>query len=80
MSPIPLSAKRDAEWWKRFKYEWNGVSLILEKDWSNPDEIIATDTSPRAGGAYTNDYYFSEEFPPHLLELPIHIKEDFNSL
>ena len=72
---IPEAAKRDAKWWRFFIHKWNGVSLILEKSWSNIDEIIASDASLVAGGAYTNDQYFSEPFPKHLSDTPIHLKE-----
>ena len=37
--------------------------------------MIASDASLMAGGAYTDRHYFSEEFPAHLAESPIHIKE-----
>ena len=51
------------------------MSLILDKKWSNPDEIIATDACPQSGGGYTNDEYFSENFPDECRDSPIHIKE-----
>ena len=73
--PIPLAAKRDARWWRVFIHEWNGVSLILDKSWSNTDEVIASDASLTAGGAYTDEFYFSEEFPKNMSDSEIHIKE-----
>ena len=73
--PIPAAAKQDAEWWRRFIHEWNGVSLILDESWSNIDEIVASDASLTAGGAYTDKFYFSEEFSENLADSPIHIKE-----
>ena len=72
---IPEAARRDAKWWRYFIREWNGVSLILDKSWSNIDEVIATDASLEAGGAYTEGEYFSEIFPASVSHFPIHIKE-----
>ena len=72
---IPAAAKQDARWWQRFIHEWNGVSLILDKSWSNVDEIVASDASLLAGGAYTEKSYFSVEFPASFSDSPIHIKE-----
>ena len=56
-------------------HKWNGVSLILDNSWSNVDEIVASDASLTACGAYTNECYFSEEFPSKFAESHIHIKE-----
>ena len=70
-----MAAKRDARWWRVFIHEWNGVSLILDKSWSNTDEVIASDASLTAGGAYTDEFYFSEEFPKNMSDSEIHIKE-----
>ena len=72
---IPVAAKQDARWWRQFIHEWNGVSLILDKSWSNTDEVIASDASLVAGGAYTDEFYFSVEFPENMKDSPIHIKE-----
>ena len=73
--PILSAAKQDARWWRKFIHEWNGVSLILDKSWSNIDEVVASDASLAAGGAYTDKFYFSEEFPKNLADLPIHMLE-----
>ena len=73
--PIPDAAKLDARWWRRFIHEWNGVSLILDKSWSNVDEVVASDASLLAGGAYTDEFYFSVKFPDSLSDSPIHVKE-----
>ena len=51
------------------------MSLVLEKSWSNVDEVVASDASLVAGGAYTDECYFSVEFPDSFSDSPIHIKE-----
>ena len=41
----------------------------------DPDFVDAGDAEPGGGGAYTEDEYFSVEFPDWLMEFPIHVKE-----
>lgn len=37
--PIPPEVQADIEWWRRFIGEFNGVSLLYEKEWIDSDKI-----------------------------------------
>ena len=54
---IPRDTQRDIKWWKEFFPLYNGVSLILNNDWSEPDKVLASDSCLTGGGAYTQKSY-----------------------
>ena len=58
--------------------KFNGVSLIQDPKWPEPDTIMATDSSLKAcGGWCNNGVYFHAVFPEFIqkLELPINALE-----
>ena len=44
-------AKADIKWFQRFLPEYNGVSLIPDREWSEPDVVLATDACLAGCGA-----------------------------
>lgn len=37
---IPTCVKKDLLWWDNFLHIYNGVSLMITEEWSEPDEMI----------------------------------------
>ena len=73
---IPVSVKKDINWWVEFTPRFNDVSLITDNWWSSPDEVLSTDSCLSGGGAFFNGNYCHWEFPPQIL----HNNWDINQL
>jgi hypothetical protein len=65
--------KRDIQWWCCFIGDFNGVSMMLEEEWSSPDSIISTDACLTGGGGWMQGRFFSSVFPQKVLDLDLHI-------
>ena len=70
---IPAFVRKDLMRWKLFLPTFNGVSMMLFEDWSNPDELCACDACPSGCGGISQSEYFHEEFPPNIAQLKMHI-------
>ncbi len=42
--------REDVEWWATFIVQYNVVSMMPMEDWSQPDEVVASDTCLVGGG------------------------------
>ena len=68
--------RKDFRWFKTFLAQFNGIKLIEDCDWPEIDDMLnCGDACPASGGAYTDDEYFSRDFPDFVKDDPIHIKE-----
>ena len=70
---IPEEVKADINWWVTFLPFYNGVSLIPERFWSNPDSIIACDACLTGAGGWCQGKYFHTAFPQRIQALGMHI-------
>ena len=64
---VPRETQLDIKWWKEFFPLYNGVTMMLNNDWSRPDEVLASDSCLTGGGAYIQQEFLHFEFPPHVL-------------
>lgn len=71
--PIPNLIHKDLKWWKTFLPQYNGVSMMLLEDWSEPDGIFACDACPTGCGGIMQSSYFHEQFPDFIMEKHLHI-------
>ena len=63
---LSSDAKKDLLWFLKFMENYNGVSVIPESLWSQPDQIIACDAclDAIAGLCYMDTiYYFKSQIP-----------------
>lgn len=67
--------KKDIKWWKCFLDRYNGVSMIPEEIWSNPDELIATDACLAGAGGVCGSEFFHCPFPEWLIGMHINALE-----
>lgn len=58
--------KKDINWWSCFIQQHNGVSMMAELHWSQPDGVFATDATLQACGGFYEGKYFHTSFPPAL--------------
>ena len=65
---IPHEVKKDLDWWDRFLYQYNGISIMLYDDWSNPDEIFSTDACLMGIGGIFEGNYFHRTLPEFILD------------
>ena len=65
---IPEYVKLDILWWQKFLPRYNGVSLMLYEEWSNPDEICSSDSCLNACGGFWSGNYFHSSFPDYFYE------------
>ena len=70
---IDSHMKRDLFWWSKFLPAFNGISIIPDLSWSEPDSVIQCDAClTGAGGAFGNSA-FHRRFPVFILEQNLHI-------
>ena len=72
---IPKDTQEDIKWWREFFPLFNGVSLMLNNDWTKPDEVLTSDSCLMGGGAYIRDQFFHFEFPQFVLDKCNHINK-----
>ena len=72
---IPRETQLDIRWWKELAPQYNGVSLMLENDWSLPDSCISSDSCMVGGGVCTAEQYFHCKFSERVLQKCKHINE-----
>ena len=60
---IPDYVKKDILWWHKFLPCYNGISLMLYEEWSDPDEICSSDACLNACGGFWSGKYFHASFP-----------------
>ena len=70
---ISGEAQADIKWFSLFLPSYSGVSLIPDKDWSDPDAVLASDACLVGCGATCEKQYFTSPFPPNILALGLHI-------
>ena len=70
---IPNYVKKDIMWWYKFLPTYNGVSLMLYKEWCLPDEICSRDSCLQGCGCFWLGKYFHTSFPKNFLEKQFHI-------
>ena len=72
---IPRETLKDVQWWKDFFPMYNGVSMMLNNEWNEPDETLASDRCLTGGGMYIRNQYLHFEFPPKVLHICKHINQ-----
>ncbi len=70
---IPKQITKDLAWWKSFLDKFNGISVIADLLWSEPDEVFASDACLTGAGACTDSEYWHSEFPEKLRATQPHI-------
>ncbi len=65
--------KKDLLWWQRFLDTYNGVSLIGDQHWSQPDSVFATDACPGGAGGFCDGEFFHSVFPKYVKDRAPHI-------
>ena len=70
---IPVSVRKDLLWWKAFLPQYNGISMILLEEFSEPDAQFSCDACPSGCGGMMQDSYFHKEFPTFIQEMKLHI-------
>ena len=65
--------RKDLRWWKTFLDTFNGVTLLPDSYWSDPDGIISTDACLTGGGGWIQGSYFHFRFPEEVIEADHHI-------
>ncbi len=71
---IPTDCKKDLVWWFTFMRQYNGVSMMMMDEWSQPDEVLATDACLEGGGgAWCEGEFWHMKFPAFISEQQLHI-------
>lgn len=70
---LPEYIKGDLRWWQVYLPEYNGVSMMFIENWSQPDEILATDSCLNGCGGVLGSEYFHSKFPSFIQEQNLHI-------
>ena len=73
---LNTAARADLLWWHIFISQWNGVSILWNRDWLTPDIVVTSDASGAWGcGAYWAHHWFVMQWAPDLMKEPIQTKE-----
>ena len=72
---IDIETKLDIEWWIKFAPKFDGVTLMLENKWSEPDEFIESDSCLMGGGVCMQNQFFHIEFPHWVKSMCSHINQ-----
>ena len=72
---IPLEARKDISWWRRYLAQYNGVSLLWLIKTPGVDTVIATDASQYGYGGIAGKEYFRGKFPQNYSNLNIALLE-----
>jgi hypothetical protein len=64
---------KDVAWWSKFLVEYNGISMMPLEDWSQPDEILASDACLVGAGGWFNGKFFHCKFPEFIQAQGLHI-------
>jgi len=67
--------KKDLSWWNCFLTDFNGVSIIPDIIWSNPDANMSTDICLKSCGSWCGTEYFSKKIPKFVLETETNVVE-----
>ena len=70
---IPTDFKRDLFWWQEFLPSYNGISMILSDEFSNPDQLFSVDACLTGCGGWMDGRYFHCSFPEFILDQNLHI-------
>ena len=65
--------RKDLSWWSAFLVEFNGVCLLSDSNWSEPDAEFATDACLTGCGGVNAFFYFGRPFPSSILSANLHI-------
>ena len=61
-------ARADIRWWREFLVEWNGKSLLYEREWTAaPKLLLYTDACERGYGARFGNRWFRGEWSAEML-------------
>ena len=70
---VPNYVKKDVLWWYKFMPLYNGVSMMLLEEWSDPDEIFSSDACLSGCGGFWKGKYFHTLFPLSYTKQKYHI-------
>jgi len=60
---VTAEFRKDIRWWLAFISHFNGVSIIPDLIWSEPDTCISTDACLSGGGGWSGSQFFVLCFP-----------------
>ena len=73
---LTQDVKKDVLWWAKFVEDYNGVSMIPDILWGEPDATISSDATLVGLGGFCNGEYFHTEIPEFITENNcVHINE-----
>ena len=73
---LTADVKKDVRWWVNFIEDFNGVSIIPDVMWGDPDATISSDASlVGLGGCCGGEYFHTPILPPVLEDKSVHINE-----
>ena len=64
---VPEYVKKDVLWWFKFLPLYNGVSLMLYEEWSEPDSLYSSDSCLIGCGGFWEGKYFHAAFPQKII-------------
>ena len=73
--PITKEVRKDIDWWIEFAPLYNGVSLMMEREWSRPDAVFSSDSCLKGGGALTNSHFVQWDYPEKLQNMNCNINQ-----
>ena len=72
---IPQETQDNIRWWQEFAPTFNGISLMIENDWTEADTVVSSDSCLTGGGAICDSWILHFEFPEKILQICSHINQ-----
>ena len=73
--PIDKNTREDIDWWINFAPMYNGTSLMLESEWTNPDQFSSTDSCLMGDGILLGNKYVHWSYPTQITNLCLNINQ-----
>ena len=62
---IPEETRADLRWWRCFMEKYNGISMMPDSPWSEPDQVFATDACLEGCGGWCSGNFFHGATPAY---------------
>ena len=73
LKEIPEELKKDLRWRYVFLPRFNGVAMMDQQEWGDPDGLVASDSCLTGCGSFSEGKYFHTVFPDFILDQKLHI-------
>ena len=72
---ITKQVKKDVQWWVEFAQSFNGVALIPDNDWAEPDHVFSSDCCLTGGGGFSEGEFYHWKYNSVLVNKKFNVNQ-----